>query len=436
MKPHDKGSPPSKTLELTITDLAAGGRGVARHEDGRVVFVAGGLPGEKVTAGVVKDKRQYIEAKALKVADPSAQRITPPCPLYGDCGGCDLMHLAPAAQVEAKAGWVLRALNRLGEVPEPRLAASPINLAYRNRVRFQTGGGRMGFFGVQSRRLVQVKSCPIAAPAINRVLPDLAKAVAQAGSLGLTSVEALVGTMPDSDVYLTLHLARNVKLDRSRRDGLERLADQAGAAGARLSIDGRPEPWNPAPESGVEYFSGPPRMWAFPGVFCQVNFRANRLLVDAVLEAAATADQGRALDLYAGSGNFTFPMAASGQEVVSVEMSPSAHQAAVFHRGWLRMQDHVNLVRSDAAKTVAKLAEQGEDFGVAVLDPPRAGAKELMPALKELAPRRVVYVSCHAAALARDIRVLIEAGYHMSQLTVVDLFPQTGHVESVLVLDR
>ncbi len=427
---------PEAPLRLRINDLAAGGRGVARAPDGRVVFVAGALPGELVQAQVTRARRQYYQACTLAVLEPAGSRVAPACELYGRCGGCDLMHLAVEAQNQAKAAWVAAALQRLGRPPQAELIASPRSLGYRNRLRLQVQGGRLGFFAPDSHDLVELARCPVAAPAINRLLPSLADELRGLKDRQLTGVELLAGQGTDSPVFLTLRLARGTRLSPGRHNRLQGLAHRAGAAGARVAVGGRVRSWPLDPQHGVVYHEGPPAMWAFPGVFCQVNFGLNRRLVQVVRSAVREAEPGAVLDLYAGSGNFTFPLAADGRQVVAVEAAGAAVDAARFHGRRSGLASRVRLVLGDAARAARDLAGEGEPLAAVVLDPPRAGAKPVMPALAELRPGRVVYVSCHAAALARDAGMLVRAGYTMERLWVLDQFPQTGHVESVLVLRR
>lgn len=432
----DVAIPVGERLRLRINDLAVGGQGVARASDGRVVFVSEGLPGELVEAEVTRALRQYYQARTHSVLEPSEQRAPPACGLYGRCGGCDLMHLDPVAQARAKAAWVVAALQRLGEPPEPEAIPSPRSLGYRNRLRLQVSRARLGFFAAHSRELVEVTHCPVAAPGINRLLPGLAGALRELGEGGLTGVEILAGLAEDSPVFLTLHLPRGARPNRQQREHMQRLAQQAGAAGARLAVGGRAGGWPLDLDHGLVYYPGPPQMWAFPGVFCQANFAVNQGMIQAVTATAGEAGPGAALDLYAGSGNFSFPLALTGRTVVAVESADAALEAARFHQARLGLGREVELLRGDAARTAAALAEQRREFAVVVLDPPRAGAKPTMSALRHLNPRRVIYVSCHPAALARDAGVLTRAGYVMRRLWVADQLPYTGHVESILALDR
>ncbi|MBI5522673.1 MAG: class I SAM-dependent RNA methyltransferase [Desulfarculus sp.] len=427
-------------LDLDILDLAAGGRGLGRAEDGRVVFVAGALAGERVRAHLTRVKRDYAEATALEVLRPSPQRVEPACPLYGRCGGCDLMHLDYPAQVEAKAAWVRRALWRLDPLPEAKVLASPLAWGFRNRLRLQVQEGRVGFFARGGHQLVEVSACPVAAPAANALLPGLAAALQRPEWSGLSWVEVLAH---ESQAFLTLGWQGG-----GDAPSLAGLAQEVGAQGARLCRGEELAGWPLNPEGGLVYHQDAGlTLRAYPGVFCQVNFAANRLLLDEVTGSALglqahLASRGEeapaeleALDLYAGSGNLGLPLAAGGWRVLAVEGDQEACRAAVVQAHQAGLQERYMVQAAEVGQALAGLGRAGRGFDLVVLDPPRGGAKELMPGILELQPSRVMYVSCHPAALARDAAVLVNAGYRPSGLTVLDFFPHTGHVEAVLVLD-
>ncbi len=409
-------------VELEIGDLAAGGRGLARAGDGRVVFVAGALAGEKVLTRINRERRDYLEAEAVEILAASPQRVQPPCPLYGRCGGCDFMHLGYPEQVRAKTAWVSRALRKLPGLPQPVIMPSPAAWGWRNRLRFQVDAGRLGFFARASHDLVQVERCPVAAPAVNLLLPGLAVLLAEPGGKAVAWVEVLA---EGEEAYLTLGAGEG--LDEAWLASLEALPGVLGVSGGKAQA--RPY--------GLVYYQRPGLVLrAYPGQFSQVNFAANRLLIEAVLTLAGPGQGHSALDLYAGSGNFSLPLAAAGWRVLAVEGEHRAVRAARRLIKANALGEAVETTQGEAGQALAELARAGQGFNLVVLDPPRTGAKGLMEGLLKLEPERVVYVSCHPAALARDAAELAEAGYRPLGLTVVDMFPHTGHVEAVLGLQR
>jgi 23S rRNA (uracil1939-C5)-methyltransferase len=418
---------PGAELELEIGELGPGGVGVARAADGRVVLVSGALAGERVRARVDKALTRRLEATAVAVLEASPQRVEPACGLYGRCGGCDLMHLDHPGQVEAKAAWLANALRGLG-APAPRVHPSPEPWAWRHRVRLQVGEAGVGFFGRASRQVVPVGRCAIAAPEINQLLPRLNRAGLFAWPLAW--LELLGG---GGRALACAGLA--APPGREAEAALGQALAEAGAQGVRFALRGRLGPW-PAGE-GLECLRlAGVSLEAQPGLFCQANWRANRALVREVLAMAGAAGPQPVLDLFAGSGNFALPLAAAGHRTTAVEGLAPAVQAGQAQARRAGLAGGLEWVRRPVAQALAGLAAEGRRFAVVVLDPPRAGAKGLMPAVAALAPRRVVYVSCHAAALGRDARALVEEGYEPVDLALVDMFPQTTHLEAVLALER
>lgn len=423
-----------QTLDLEISDLAAGGRGLARAPDNRAVFVAGALAGERVRARLTRIKREYLEAQAVEIQVASPQRVEPSCALYGRCGGCSLQHLDYAAQVEAKAAWVEQALSRLGGLPRVQSQASPLAWGFRHRVRLAVGREGLGFFAAASHTVVPVERCPVASDGVKRLLPGLAAGLSQMDTRHIAWLEVLAGAEKS---FATLGLDPGRPLSNRWRRQLRSMCRRAGASATRLAWKDRLESWAYGPDTGITcYQEQGLELLAFPGLFAQANFGANYCLVELVRDAAGGAPAGEALDLYAGSGNFSLPLAQAGRGLLAVEASQAAWEAAGWQVQRSGLEGRVELVCADAAQVVSDLASQGRGFALAVLDPPRAGAWEVMPSLARLAPARVIYVSCHPAALARDAAVLREAGYTIQQAWAVDMFPHTGHTEAVLVLDR
>jgi 23S rRNA (uracil1939-C5)-methyltransferase len=432
MSDLEQRSPSGGELELEISDLAAGGRGLARATDGRVVFVAGAVTGEKVRARLIAEKRQYLEAETLEVLEASPDRVEPACPLYGRCGGCDLMHLSYASQVRVKAAWAAQALRRL-PAPEPKTIASPKEWGYRHRVRFQVNEGEIGFFARASHELIPVADCPVAAPGINRFLEALSGGVL-ADWPSLIWLEVLsdqegrvlaAAGLEDQPPDMSLH-------------ALKQTLARAGAAGTRLYAGDRIEALTYDNESGLVYYEDEfVGLRAYPGLFSQVNWPANELLITLVLEAAGEPwGKERALDLYAGAGNFALPLAAREWGVLAVEGDAQAVKAGQAQARAMGLEDGVVFNVGQAGRELGKLVKTGETCDLVVLDPPRAGAKGLMLDLAALKSQRVIYVSCHAAALARDAARLLEAGYIITELQVIDMFPQTSHLETMLTMER
>lgn len=449
---------------LLIAHMAAGGDGLARY-DGLAVLIPGALPGEEVLAELRPAKGGWARGRLLEVLKPSPWRIEPDCPWAGRCGGCDLWAIEPSA------AWPLKARAALGRLAEERrtplrLAPAPKNRAYRTRVTFQVGpsatGERpvaVGFHPRRGHTVIGLGDCRLPAPELAALLPALNAWAATlppglradfSFTLGLEPGEGLVGLLSPA-------IAEPPQLSAWRQAslGLKALAGRLTAAAARpvRLFLARPD----RPPAAVEPGLGPGwvtvaawpewglRLQAGPGAFSQVNPDVNRLLVRKVVEEAQGLLNGfagrtapLALDLYSGLGNFALPLAARGWSVTGVEAHPGAVNAArrnaqlAAHPG---IKSSFRMLKGDAAKQIGLLLHQGYRPQLVVLDPPRAGARNLGPALAGLEPAMIQYISCHPAALARDLAVMASLGYALKSLTAFDMFPRTGHVEALAVLE-
>ena len=384
------------SVELEIRALAAGGEGVARGPDGRVVFVRGAAPGDLVRARVVELHKRYARAEIAEIVRAGATRREPPCPVHGECGGCGWQHVAYEAQLAAKREILADALRRLAGLPlaeAPEVVPSPTPYGTRGRARLLFRKGRVGYRRGRSHELCATTCCPVLAPALERTLAEIA-AHPPAGSGELTLA----------------------------------LGDDGAISVAGASVRG-------ASAQPVEIASEAGEMRVSPRGFFQAHVSLRRALARHVLECAGRAPTG--LELHAGAGFFTLPLSERFGELIAVEGDP---RAAADLRGNLERAVRKNvrvleqpLGRALAGPELARFAP-----GVVVLDPPRAGLGESdAAALAELRARRLVYVSCDPATLARDLRVLVAAGgYSLTACRGFDMFPQTPHLEVVAVLEQ
>lgn len=387
-------------IELHLDAMAFGGEAVGRDDEGRVVFVAGGAPGDRVVARVVERKRSFARAQLVRVLSPGA-RVTPPCSLVDRCGGCPWQHLPLATQAEAKQAIVAHALRRLGGTLHPLLAA-PTPLGYRTRARMTARGGVLGFFGRRSHEIVEVETCLALDPALDRALQAARGALAPL----LGEEGSLAGLVQPDGVALALGAGRGADRRRLAQVGAA-LVGQAGIVGVTLDD---PE----APAAG----------------FAQANQAQNEVLRGLVRQAAQSAP--RLLELYAGDGNFTRDLVAQTDSGVAVESD--RHAAARLGR--LLAGRPFSVRAEPAERAVAALRRAQERFDLVVLDPPRAGAAEVMEALPALLPERIVYISCDPSTLARDLGLLTPHGYAVREVWPVDMMPQTWHVEVVCLVER
>jgi 23S rRNA (uracil1939-C5)-methyltransferase len=432
---HTNGS---EVRETTIETIAAGGRGLGRI-DGRAVFVPGALPGERVRVAVTADRSDYWEGRLVDVSQPHPRRRPAPCRWFGDCGGCQMMTAPPDLALELKTGAYLEELGL--EAEDAAVVGSPTSLFYRDRVRFQVGSRRkrpvLGFFAPGGRRLIPTPFCHQLNPRINLGLDPIHRWLERIAGFEakISGVEVLAGGPADGlRITVGLKKAPGRELNQLIAKGPD-LEDARGF----WTLDGPAKgSVKVKPSEAVTFWARPDwnlSLWAWPGTFTQVNSAVNRILVDDLTNWAADDPPGRVLDLYAGWGNISLPLARIAGAVTAVEQHPWSAAGARRNAEQNHLKN-LTVIRGDAAETAAKLAGRGQRFDLVVLDPPRAGAKGLGPTLARLDARKVYYLSCHPAALARDLAELRSFGYSLDRVRAYDMFPQTGHLEILAELRR
>ena len=436
---------------VRIEDLTHEGHGVARRE-GKAVFVEGALPGEEVRCAYTARRGRHDEARTLEVLTPAPERVEPRCAHFGICGGCALQHLDPTAQLARKQRWLLDSLTHIGKV-QPEQVLEPLTgpiWGYRRRARLGvkdvTKKGRV-LVGFRERRgpyLADLRRCEILDERVGGLLEELARLVETLSIRDrLPQIEVAGG---DAVMSLNLRvLAPPSEADLAQlrsfgeRHGLA-LYLQPGGVDSVRALDDSPSPPASLPpgERGVlSYRLADGLELEFqPQHFIQINAALNRALVERACELLELGPENRVLDLFCGLGNFTLALARRAREVVGVEGDNGLVE-------WARHNAARNGI-ANAAFYAADLAGDLTDqpwiqggYDRILLDPPRSGALELLPWLATLGARRIVYVSCHPATLARDVGELTQRfGYRLLGAGVLDMFPHTTHVESIAVLAR
>jgi len=433
-----------ETVELEIESLSYGSDAVAHTADGRVVFVRGGCPGDVVVARVTRKHPRRLSAVVAEVITPSADRVAPPCPFFGECGGCQWQHVAYAAQLDAKRRAVADTLARIAKIDAPvrDVVPSPKEYGYRNHVELRVGTMDkrtvVGYSALGEERLVPVDRCLL--------LPDRFQKAPDAlgGVLRFLARDPRTGPVNRIGIRVAVH-GGDVEVDLwtppgpfPRQLAARAIADATRAATvARVLVRDQPLRRDVA---GVEVLSGGGAWHESLGEFAyavsapsffQVNTRVAEEMTRIVVAALDVSGSDRVLDLYAGVGTFTLPLAATGADIVAVEGAGSAVRD--LRRNLEDNGLYADVAPGDAARALADLGR----FDLAVVDPPRAGMRpDALSALVSTSPRRLVYVSCDPATLARDARALVDAGYALHEVTPVDLFPQSFHVEAIAVFDR
>jgi 23S rRNA (uracil1939-C5)-methyltransferase len=445
---------------LHIDSLDLEGQGVARRDDGKVVFVEGALPGETVQAHIVRRKPQWEQGVMTALRDPSAQRVPPRCPHFGlhpgACGGCRMQHLHPSAQLAIKQRALEDALKRVGQV-EPAMVLRPLAgpaWGYRRRARLSVrhvakkGGVLVGFHERRSSYVADMNGCEVLPPAVGALLPALRELVGALRARDrLPQIELAVGDAPPgtTTVLVLRHLeplhADDVARLRAfgREHALQWWLQPGGPDTARALDAGGPALEYDLPEFGL-------RLGFSPTDFTQVNHDVNRALVSRAVRLLDPQPGDRVIDWFCGLGNFSLPLATRAGALLGVEGS-----AALVHRARDNAERNGLAARTafEARDLFALDAATLRGLGSAdgwLVDPPREGAFALVKALVDLQqedgqrwrpPRRIVYVSCNPATLARDAGLLVHrGGWRCSAAGVVDMFPHTAHVESIAVFDR
>ncbi len=427
--------------EADIVDLTHEAQGVARI-DGKTIFVADALPGERVRLRRTHRARNYDQAVCEEVLRASPHRVEPQCPHFGTCGGCALQHLWPEAQLQFKQAQLIENLARLGGV-EPQSVLAPLTgptWGYRRRARLgvkhvpRKGRVLVGFRERAAPYVADLHECAILAGPVGRLIDPLA-ALVQSLSIAARLPQIEVAVAEDA-CALVLRV-----LDPPTAEDLDRLAAFAAAQGVRFFLQpGGPESIVPlGGEAPVLHYALPEfavNIEFRPADFIQVNGALNASMVGRAVSMLELEPRHRVLDLFCGLGNFSLPMARRAAEVVAVEgdagLVGRARDNAV-RNGLGNVDFHVaDLFQDSRAQPWATLA-----YDRVLLDPPRAGAREVLPIVSASGAGRVLYISCHPGSLARDAGILVrEHGFRLTAAGVMDMFPHTTHVEAMAVFER
>lgn len=444
-------------LDIESLDMDARGVGHLANEDGspgKVIFVEGALPGERVRFKSYRRKAKWEAADMTELLRESSLRAKPRCMYFGICGGCAMQHLNVPAQVAIKQRVLEDALRHLGKV-DAAMILRPIHgpdWGYRYRARLSVrhvakkGGVLIGFHERRSSFIADMKSCEILPPAVSRMLVPLRSLIAALSIRDrLPQIELAVGELEGKQVIV---MVLRVIEPPSEEDKAKLIAfAKHWSVHFWLQSKGPDTalPFYP-PDSTLaytlpEFGIGMPFR---PTDFTQVNHQINRVLVERALRLLDAQPTDRVADLFCGLGNFTLPLATRAAEVVGIEGSPALTERSLQNATANRLdQKTVFYNRNLFEFSVQDLLSLGR-FDRMLIDPPREGAMDVCKAIAELAsedpeasPKRIVYVSCNPATLARDAGVLVHVGgYLLSKAGVVNMFPHTAHVESIAVFDR
>ncbi|MCL7487751.1 MAG: 23S rRNA (uracil(1939)-C(5))-methyltransferase RlmD [Desulfobulbaceae bacterium] len=430
---------------IRIEKIIHGGQGLARQDDGFVILVPFVLPGEQVLAREQKKLRGHIEAEPVEILEPSPDRVVPPCPYYMQCGGCDLQHMSPGAQHAAKESIVRESLTRAGIDPGEHvfrpIVPSPGSFGYRHRIRLKIdAGGAIGFHRAGSNSIVDIENCLVATDLLNRALDELRRSgLAKAAAPAVKEIE-LLHSPADDRVYCVLHTsgdpAGSKKIIADCIPELETIAAVTiiGRTKAELKVHGRDESVLRQDFAGIVPDRPYSLSWT-PGCFSQVNAGQNVRLVELACQMAGEVKGREALDLFCGMGNFSIPLALKGGLVTGIERHQECIERARINAARADLPG-IRFIDRDVNKWMRKAVKRSAKYDMVLLDPPRKGMGRDIIQVAELSPSRIIYISCDPATLARDIALLQNCGYSLASIAPVDMFPQTHHIETVVMLEK
>lgn len=407
----------TQMVDLDVLDFTFGGDAFGRMEDGKPVFVPFAIPGERVRVRIPTERKDYNIGELVEVLKPSPRRQKPRCPHFGVCGGCHYQHLEYAHQLEVKNKIVLDQMRRIGKMAEPPvnpIIPSPQEWNYRNSMQFHLSpSGKPGFKDTSGANVLEVNECHLPLPELGELWPKLDidpstginRVLLRAGSDG----ELLAGLESEFEIppQLELDLPLSLHYLGKQQDYL-----MAG------------DEYNVMTVGGVNFAVS-------PRSFFQVNLPQAEAMVNYVLQNCEVSLESTLLDLYCGVGLFSAFLAPRVKQLVGVELSESACDDFALN---LDAYENVSLYVGRVEEVVSSLELRPD---IVILDPPRAGLdKRVVEYLKTVSPSKLIYVSCDPSTLARDCRRLMEGGFKVESIQPFDLFPQTYHVETVVLMSR
>ncbi len=420
-------------VQAQIESMAFKGYGVARI-DGKVAFIPHSVTGDKAQVEITREKKNYLIGRLVKLIEPSSWRVDPPCPYFGLCGGCQWQHIDYSIHGEFKKEIltdVLARLGRLKEIPPILVTSSPDPYGYRVRVQLKVKGNTIGYYQERSNQLVDIDHCPISHPLVNHIILLLRKEIPSFPPV--REIEINVSPEEGRGV-LTLHSLSSHQGFENFLKGFLRNHPMVGGL-AVIRKGGRQRLGNPFLNLTVPYNrSGREkkiRLRTSPESFSQVNLKQNQRLIETVLNFSEVKENERVLDLYAGIGNLTLPLAIEAKEILGIEENRMAVEDAQFNAEENGVSN-CDFIPGRVEDILRRWERRKPDL--VVLDPPRIGCKTMADQIAALKPEKIVYVSCEPTHLSRDLRLFSENGYHLRRLGLIDMFPQTYHMEVVGLL--
>lgn len=417
---------------VRIESVAFKGYGVGKLK-GKVIFVPYTVTGDEVSINLIEEKKNFAMARIKEVLRPSPWRVCPPCPYFGGCGGCQWQHIEPRIQGDLKKEILKNLLQRLGgmkDLPLLSLIPSDTPYGYRARIQLKLKEGKIGFFEEKSHRIIEIEECLIAHPLINLILQRFRRERFPVSNLR----EIEINISPDEDKgILILHLYKSkAGKDLPVQEFLQSFPILKGIALAgkgKWIYFGDPVLYFNTKVASSK-FHRTLRLRVSPESFYQVNLRQNLKLIEILLEFAQLQGEERVLDLYSGIGNFSLPLALHAKSVIGIEENRKAIEDARFNAE----ENQTGNCRFLLGRVEDRMKGMEGRVDLLVLDPPRRGARAILDEIEGLRPKRIIYISCEPTTFIRDIKILTQKGYFLQKICLVDMFPQTYHMEVIGLL--
>ena len=431
-----------QVLNCDIVDLLHDGRGVGRI-NGKAYFVEGALPGESVEFQVTNEKRNYGEGRMRSRSVTSEHRVEPRCKHFSRCGGCSLQHLDHQQQIEFKKTQVVSSFDRLNIITESLL--TPINgsqWGYRRRARLavqraKDGQFIVGFRNAGSRRIEPITECLVLDDSLAALLVVLPQWL-QSLPADITFYEIEL-VSADNAIAIALETSRQLKDNELNvlMEGLQSLSQTPIQCWWKVGKNGQ---FQQLGEGAGELYlkvSGKLKFCFEPGQFIQVNGEINTKMVDQMLRLVSPSSSGVAVDLFCGAGNLSLPLTRQFDQVIGIEglesLVAGAAKNAIENKITTAQFFTADLTQRNSLNKIKQIPKS---LDLVVLDPPRSGALDIMPWIAKSGAKQVIYISCHPATMARDAKYLLDAGYKIKDLGVLDMFPHTAHVEAMALFEK
>ncbi|WP_159654917.1 23S rRNA (uracil(1939)-C(5))-methyltransferase RlmD [Vibrio atypicus] len=428
-QPKKKTQLNTKHQSVQIEKLDHLGAGIA-YQNKKPIFIEGALPGEQVLVQITESKSKFSRANLIKIQKSSDLRVEPFCPHYQECGGCNMQHTDVSTQQQHKQQTLAQLMKKFaGQTAELEAPITGDSKGYRRRARVslmvdkKTRQLKFGFRKKQSKDIVNVTHCPVLAPELNQLIPPLQKMLQGFSNQdALGHIELVKGD--NTRVIVLRHMKPLKEQDQAQLEAF------AAEQQATLYLMPQTDQLDRIVGEQAHYLEAGVTIPFEPNNFIQVNQQVNAQMVEQALNWLEFAEQDRVLDLFCGLGNFSLPMAKTAQHVIGVEGVDSMVEKATFNAK-LNQLDNAVFYQANLEQDMTGQPWASEKFDKLLLDPARAGASGIVDQISELGATRVVYVSCNPATLARDSQSLLNQGFQLDKLGMLDMFPHTSHLESM-----